>query len=177
MAKEEFGFILWILPISWPPGELDCFLGFLITSLTFPCLRKLLVMSGNLEEKHLEDWFLPPFLPKLVFLIFQDVRNCSAIFFWSGIAFGVSVRLVTLLLLASWSIRHMILWYWRMPVIVEIYFVLKDWRNLIALQFYRITVVDLGFLLLPRLGFQGWTARQTITSSDLHFFHNLLTFC
>lgn len=148
MAKKGFGFILWILPTSWPLGGLDCFLGFLITSLKSLCLRKLLVLSGNLEEKPLEDWFLPPFLPNLLFLVFQVARKCSAIFFWSVIVFGVIVRLVLLLLLllllASWSIRLMILWYWRMPDIVAIYFVHKDWRNQFPLRFYPIIVVDLG---------------------------------
>ncbi len=67
-------------------------------------------MSGNLEEKPLEDRFLPPFLPKLLFLMCQVARNCSAIFFWSDIVFGASVRLATPLLLASLSILHMILW-------------------------------------------------------------------
>ncbi len=65
-------------------------------------------MSGNLEEKPLEDRFLPPFLPKLLFLMCQVAKTRSAIFFWSDIVFGVSVSLVTPLFLASLSIGHMI---------------------------------------------------------------------
>ena len=92
MVRKGFGFIPWTLPIFLPLGGLDYFLDFPITSLTFQCFRKLLVMSGNLGEKPLADWFLPPFLAKLLFLMFQVARTRSAISFWSDIVFGVSVR-------------------------------------------------------------------------------------
>jgi hypothetical protein len=109
-------------------------------------------MSGNLGEKALKDLLLPPFPPVLLFLMFQIARIRSAISFWSDIVFGVSESLVTSLFLASSSIVLMIRLVWRMLGTVEIYFALKDWKNLNAIRFYPITVEDLTSLLLRHHG-------------------------